>query len=191
MRVTHMKWVVIVASGALFVANQARASLFEPVSDQQLVCEATDVIKGQVTDVQSAWDGDRTAIWTTATVKVSDVIRGTTSRDAIIRVKEVGGTVDDYTIHAEGFPTFRKDEEVVLFLQPWEDDPGTYRVWGYGRGLFAVVRPQGRPPVAYRHDVVESGQPALFTDQLPPVGLLEVLNRQLVGFAQRCERGGR
>jgi len=182
---------LVVAAGLLVVAVSAHASLFEPVSDRQLVCEATEVVRGTVTHVQAAWDEARRAIWTTATVRVEEVIRGTTSPGAELHMKEVGGTVGDYTIKAEGFPTFRHSEEVVLLLQPWEDDPGTYRVWGYGRGLFAVDRGPGRgEPTTRRYDVLESGQATLHTDRIPPVQVLGALSRQLSAFARTCNQAG-
>lgn len=182
---------IAVAVGLLLVAVNAGASLFEPVSDRQLVCEATEVVRGTVTHVQAAWDAARQAIWTTATVRVEEVIRGTAAPGAELRVKEVGGTVDDYTIKAEGFPTFRQDEEVVLLLRPWEDDPATHRVWGYGRGLFAVDRgPGGGEPTTRRYDVVESGQATMHTDRIPPVQVLGVLSRQLAALAKSCESAG-
>jgi hypothetical protein len=180
-----------VAAGLLLVAVNAGASLFEPVSDRQLVCEATDVVRGTVTHVQAAWDEARRAIWTTATVRVDEVIRGATSPSAELHVKEVGGTVGDYTIRAEGFPTFQQDKEVVLLLRPWEEDPGTYRVWGYGRGLFAVDRgPGGGEPTTRRYDVLESGQATLHTDRIPPVQVLGALSRQLRAFARTCNQAG-
>jgi hypothetical protein len=181
---------LVLGGGVLLMSMSAPASQFEPVRDAQLVCEATDVVRGQVTDVQSAWDKDRVAIWTTATVQVEDVIRGNAARGARFQVKEVGGTVAGYTITAEGFPTFRKGEEVVLLLKPWEDGSGAHRVWGYGRGMFVVGRREGGEPTASRHDVVESGRATMFTDRIPPTVVLGTLIRELGALARRCGPGG-
>lgn len=181
--------VILIGVAGLF-ASRVFASLFEPVSDAQLVCEATDVIQGEVTEVQAAWDDAHTAIWTTARVQVTDALRGGLAREAVITVKEVGGTVDGYTIRAEGFPTFRPGEGVVLLLRPWEDGSGSYRVWGYGRGMFALAQGTGREATAQRADVVESGQPTMFTDRLPPTVVLETLTRELRGLARACEQRG-
>ena len=177
---------LILLTGALLLSPETKASMFEPVSDLQLVCESTDIIHGQVAEVQSAWDNEHTAIWTTASVQVHDVIRGPRQRDAVIKVKEVGGTVGGYTVKAEDFPTFRKGDEVVLLLQSWDDGSDTYRVWGYGRGMFMVTRRETRAPAASRYDVVESGRPTMFVDQLPPAVLLEQLNSQLGALVRRC-----
>ena len=181
---------VLVVCSLFVVAGSSWASLFEPVPDRQLVCEATDVVEGQVVDVQSAWDTAHAAIWTTATVRIEGTIRGQTQPGTMLRVKEVGGAVDDYTIKAEGFPTFRPGEDVVLLLRPWDDEPGTYRVWGYGRGMFVVDRAEGREPSARRYDVVESGHSTMFTDRIHPTVVLGSLNRTLNGLAKSCERGG-
>lgn len=181
---------VLVAWSLFVVAGSSQASMFEPVPDRQLVCEATDVVEGRVVDVQSSWDTAHTAIWTTATVRVEGAIRGQTQPGATLRVKEVGGSVDEYTITAEGFPTFRPGEDVVLLLRPWDDEAGVYRVWGYGRGMFVVDRAEGREPSARRYDVVESGHATMFTDRIPPTVVLGSLNRALSGFAKSCERGG-
>lgn len=170
---------------------KAVASLFESVSDGQLVCEATDVVHGQVAAAHSAWDEERGAIWTTATVRIDEAIRGNQARGATVTVKEIGGTVDGYTIQAEGFPSFQQGEEVVLLLKPWEDEPSVYRVWGYGRGKFVVSRRDGRAAVASRHDVVEAGRPTMFTDRIPPTALLEHLTRELGSLARECQSRGR
>ncbi len=183
--------VFVLVSGLLLFSFQARASLFEPVSDQQLVCESTDIIHGQITDVQASWDADGQAIWTTATVSVRKALKGALQPDSVIQVREVGGTVDDYTIKAEGFPTFRSGEEVVLLLRPWEGGSGTYRVWGYGRGMFSIEQGQGFPPVVSRYDVIESGRPTMHIDQVPPRILLNNLDRELNGLVQRCKEKGR
>jgi hypothetical protein len=165
---------------------QGSASVFEAVSDRQLICEATEIIRGHVTEIQSAWDSSHDAIWTTATVQVQDVLAGTLAPQTTIHLKEVGGTVDGYTIKAEGFPTFRVGEEIVALLRPWDDDPGAYRVWGYGRGLYTVSRRGAQRPAASRYDVVESGRATMAVDRIPPALLLEGLSRQLEGFRRTC-----
>ncbi|MBI4342060.1 MAG: hypothetical protein HY599_01690 [Candidatus Omnitrophica bacterium] len=147
------------------------------------------MIRGHVTGVQSAWDGQHRAIWTTATVAIEEVLRGSLNPTTSIQVKEVGGSVGDYTIKAEGFPTFRQDEEVVLLLQPWEDGSGAYHVWGYGRGMFVVSHRDNRAPTAARYDVVETGRATMLTDRLAPEAVLDQLSRELRGLARSCDAG--
>ena len=178
------------ASTMLALSSSAFASLFEPVRDRQLVCESTQIIRGQVTDARSAWDPQGQAVWTTATVQIDAVHRGDLSPGTSITVKEVGGTVGSFTLEAEGFPTFKQGEEVVLLLRPWEDDPSTYRVWGYGRGKFNITRGGGRGPTAIRADVDRSGRPTMFTDRLAPASVLEELEAGVNSLAKSCGAGG-
>ena len=187
------RWVSVIGVlllGVVVTTACVSASLFEPVSDRQLVCEATDIVRGRIETVQADWDSDHTAIWTTATLQVDEVVRGTLSPGASVPLKEVGGTADGYAIQADGFPTFRDGEEVVVLLRPWEDDSGVYRVWGYGRGMFLVDRGPGGVPTARRFDLAESGQATMHVDRIPPAIVLDALNRQLSGLAKRCEAGG-
>lgn len=175
----------------LLASATVSASVFEPVSDRQLVCEAAHVVRGRVTSVRSAWDTAHTAIWTTASLQVDGTIRGALGRGAVATIKEVGGTVDGFTIRGEQFPTFREGEELVVLLRPWDDGSGAYRVWGYGRGMFVVERgPDGKAGSARRYDVVETGRPVMVTDQVPAVIVVERLEEQLRGLARGCGQGG-
>ncbi len=189
MSVTWTRVVVIAVVSAFGLASPSFASLFEPVGDRQLVCETTAIVRGQVTDVQSTWDAQHTAIWTTAMVTVTQGHRGSLTRGTAITVKEVGGTVGDLTIEAEGFPTFRTGEEVVLLLRPWDDGSGAYRVWGYGRGMFMVTRRGTLGATATRHDVQVSGRTTMFVDLIDPTTLLESLERELRTLAFTCPGG--
>lgn len=183
---TRWWWSVLLVSAGVTMSCPVFASLFEPVRDRQLVCESTAIVRGKVTEARSAWDPQGQAIWTTATVQIDAVHRGGLSPGTSITVKEVGGTVGSFTLEAEGFPTFQQGEEVVLLLRPWEDDPSTYRVWGYGRGKFNVTRQGGRGPTAVRADVDRAGRSTMVTDRLPPASVLDNLEQELSSLAKGC-----
>lgn len=57
--------------------------------------------------------------------------------------------------------------------------------------MFALVQGKGREATAHRHDVVESGQPTMFIDRIPPTIVLEALTRELSALAGACEQRGR
>lgn len=177
---------IIVMCGVLIVSVRAPASTFAAASDLQIACEATDIIQGQVIDVRSAWDEERVAIWTTATVQVQGKVKGNMLRGGVVEVKEVGGTVNGFNIAAIGFPTFRKGEEVVILLRPWEDN-SAYRVWGYGRGMYNIAREGRQAAVAHRNDTRKSGKATMFTDRIPPIVPLDRLNRELAALAKNCK----
>lgn len=177
---------LLLLSGILGISGKASGSTFAAVSDRQLTCEATDIIQGQVIDVRSAWDEERVAIWTTATVQVQGNIKGKMLRGGVVEVKEVGGTVNGFTIAAIGFPTFHNGEEVVMLLRPWEGNSTAYRVWGYGRGMYNLTRDGKQGAVAHRYDTRESGKTTMFTDRIPPIVPLDQLNRSLAALAKSC-----
>jgi hypothetical protein len=178
---------LLVLSGIFLMPGRALASTFAPDSDGQLACEATDIIQGQIIDIRSAWDTERVAIWTTATVQVQGNVKGKMLRGGVVEVKEVGGTVDGLTITAIGFPTFGKGEEVVMLLRPWEDNSAAYRVWGYGRGMYNIARDGRQGAVAHRYDTRKSGKATMFTDHIPPIVPLDRLNRELAALAKNCK----
>ncbi|MDP2606507.1 MAG: hypothetical protein Q8S00_28530 [Deltaproteobacteria bacterium] len=179
--------VLIVMCGVLIGTFRVSASTFTAASDGQLACEATDIIQGQVIDVRSAWDEERVAIWTTATVQVQGNVKGKMVRDGVVEVKEVGGTVNGFNITAIGFPTFRKGEEVVMLLRPWEDNATAFRVWGYGRGMYNIARDGRQAAVAHRYDTRGTGKATMFTDRIPPIVPLDRLNRELAALAKNCK----
>jgi hypothetical protein len=178
---------LIVMCGVLIGSFRASASTFAPASDLQITCEATDIIHGQVVDVSSAWDEERVAIWTTATVQVQGKVKGNMLRGGVIEVKEVGGTVNGFNITAIGFPTFRKGEEVVMLLRPWEDNATAFRVWGYGRGMYHIARDGRQAAVAHRFDTRATGKATMFTDRIPAIVPLDRLNRELAALAKGCK----
>lgn len=175
---------------AVFATAAAWGSMFEPVSDQRLVCESLDIVRGTIVSTQSAWEGDPQAIWTRAVLQVERTIRGDRQPGDLIDLKEIGGTVGDYTIVAHQFPSFRAGDKVVVMLAPWDDGSPDMRVWGYGRGMFMVARQHGRPEEARRYDLVESDHPTMHTDRLQPMMDVDDLVRNLHDLSARCPQGG-
>lgn len=191
MRARHVR-VLLAATGmaAALAPAAAWGSMFMPVSDQQLVCESLDIVRGTIVSTQSAWEGDPQAIWTRAVLQVDRTIRGDRRPGDLIDIKEIGGTVGDYTIVAHQFPTFHAGDQVLVMLAPWDDGSPEMRVWGYGRGMFMVARQHGRPDEARRYDLVEAGVPAMHTDRLQPLMDVDDLVRGLHELSARCPMGG-
>jgi hypothetical protein len=190
MKERRLRQFLAVTGMAAFVSAAAWGSMFEPVSDQRLVCESLDIVRGTIVSTQSAWEGDPQAIWTRAVLEVKRGIRGERQAGDLIDLKEIGGTVGDYTIVAHQFPTFRAGDEVVLMLAPWDDGSPEMRVWGYGRGMFLVSRQHGRPDEALRYDLVESNHSTMHTDRLQPMMDVDDLVRNLRELSARCPMGG-
>jgi len=179
------------ACAALMATAGSWASMFEPVTDQQLVCESVDVVRATVLEVQSSWEGNPEAIWTHALLRVDQSIRGNRFPGDYFDVKEIGGTVGEYTIVAHQFPTFHAGDKVVVMLAPWDDGSGIQRVWGYGRGMFVVAQGNGREQAqARRHDLVESGERTMHEDRLKANMGVDDLVRELHLLSANCAPGG-
>jgi hypothetical protein len=190
MKARRLREFLALTGMAVLATTAASGTTFMPVSDQQLVCESVDIVRGTILSTQSAWEGDPQAIWTRAVLQVDKAIRGDHQPGDVIDLKEVGGTVGDYTIVAEQFPSFRAGDEVIVMLAPWDDGSPEMRVWGFGRGMFMVARQHGRPDEAQRYDLVESRHPTMQVDRLQPLMDVDDLVRNMRELSGRCPTGG-
>ena len=118
------------------MALPVSASQFLDVPFDEMVRGTSAVVRGTIVGpVTSAWDESGEVIYSYANLRVDEYVTG--SGPAMIRLREVGGTVAGYTQQAIGFPVLRQGEDVVLLLSNWEDS-GDYRIHGYARGKFLV-----------------------------------------------------
>jgi len=124
----------------LALAIPMSASQFQELSFDQIAREAKYVVRGQVIDTWSQWDDAREVIYTYATVRVNRYFGETTGPD-VLMVREVGGTVDGYTMEAIGFPMIRRGEQIVAFLA---EDGSDLRIHAYNQGKFLVRERRGR-----------------------------------------------
>lgn len=120
----------------LATALPLSASQFIQLPFDQVARESTYIVHGTVTNVYSAWDDAHETIFSYATVQVKNYISEKTGPD-VLMVREVGGTVGNYTQQAIGFPELREGEDVVLMLTKW-DDSNDLRINAYNQGKFLV-----------------------------------------------------
>lgn len=131
---------------ALVMALPMAASQFLDVPFDEMVSGSSAIVRGTVVGpVTSAWDASGEVIYSYATVRVDEYITG--SGPGLIRIREVGGTVGDYTIQAIGFPELRSDENVVLLLTGWDDGP-EYRIHSYSKGKY-ILRENAMGPMLF------------------------------------------
>lgn len=124
--------------GAMLMAGAtiAAASTFLKVDIPTLKRMSESVIQARVTNVQSAWNEEGSAIFTFVTLQVTGRLHGTSADELVVRVP--GGTVGDFTSEMEGAPRFQEGDEVVAFIARWYD--GVPMVAGYAEGLSKVNR---------------------------------------------------
>ncbi len=127
--------VAVTLSIVALMAVPVSASQFVRWSMDQMVLASSSVVHGQITATWSSWDAAHETISTYAELRVLRYIAG--EGPATLIVREVGGTVGDYTQEAIGFPVLRQGEEVVLFLTAWQDT-GHPRIQGYDQGKYLI-----------------------------------------------------
>jgi hypothetical protein len=126
------------------VAVPLSASTFFKLSPRDLVRDSAAVVQGQVLKVSSFWDASGRVIVTEAQIQVEEKIFG--NAPSVVVVRTFGGTVNGYTVEAHGFPKFRANERLLLYLEAEKD--GVTRVAGYQQGQFRIVRDQAGVEIA-------------------------------------------
>ncbi len=101
----------------------------------QLTAGATAIARGHVVDVVSQWNDEHTTIYTYTTIVVTGWLKGTGPKTITIRTP--GGEVGDTGLWVEDVPVFFKDQEVVTFVKPIEEEP-FMQVHGMYQGKFTV-----------------------------------------------------
>lgn len=118
---------------ALSAADQASAQATSP-EVTELADAASIVLTGRVTGVTVG--SEAAAIYTYATIAVSDVLKGEV-REASVVVKQLGGTLPTLGLYIADQATFAPNEDVLLFLAVRPRDGTLYTV-GLSRGKMPV-----------------------------------------------------
>lgn len=139
-----MKRLMSIGLLLMAVAVPMSASTFFRMTPGELVRGSAAVIQGQVLKVSSFWDASGRVIVTEAQIQVEEKVFG--NAPSVVVVRTFGGTVDGYTVEAQGFPTFRAKERVLLYLEAEKD--GASRVTGYQQGQFRIVRDKAGVEIA-------------------------------------------
>src|SRR6185369_15494171 len=122
---------------AMALALPICASQFVQLPFDTVARDSALIVRGTLGPVSSAWDDSHEVIYSYATLRVARYMAGSGPR--VLMVREVGGTVGDYTQEAIGFPSLREGQEVVLFLSRW-DDSADWRIEAYNQGKYRVIK---------------------------------------------------
>jgi hypothetical protein len=117
--------------------RDADATIIVPTEDHHLIRQASTIVLGQVTSIDSHWYAAKTQIHTHVGVRVEEVLKGEL-REIEITVNQLGGTVGGLRSWIFGSPEFVLGERVLLFLTANPD--GTLRVLSLYQGKFSVVQ---------------------------------------------------
>src|SRR5690349_11947899 len=84
------------------------------LSMEDLAKKADAIVLGTVTQQESAWDAQHTAIYTDVTLAVEQVLTG--SPGEVVTLRVAGGVVGDIGMRTSNDATFRAGERVIVFL---------------------------------------------------------------------------
>lgn len=136
--------VMLLLLSALVLSLPAAASTFIHMTQKDLVRDAASVVQGRVISTSSYWNPTGQVIVTDAMLQVEDAVLG--NAPTVVVVRTFGGTVGGYTIEAHGFPKFRVNERLLLFLEP--ETEGAARVAGYQQGQYRIVTDKSGAEIA-------------------------------------------
>jgi hypothetical protein len=120
---------------ALTAVSTLATSVIVP-SDDELTIGARAIVRGQVTNVASAFDEAHNGIFTYITLEVAEVYKGVLPLGTLV-IKEPGGIARDRGSLIYGIPTFTVGERVLLYLDTWPD--GSLRVHQWFLGKFTIT----------------------------------------------------
>lgn len=114
------KKIFLGAAIAALAALAAPALSLVLLTEASIVKQSDRVVLGTVTSSQAQWldpDGDGVqSIYTVATFRVDQSIKGTDRAGAVLTLHVFGGTIGNRTMGAPGIPLFKADERLLLCL---------------------------------------------------------------------------
>lgn len=120
------------------LAAAASATTVVPMSVEDLTRAASHVVQVRVLESWSAWNPQRTLIYTYSRVQVERALKGQPA-DTMV-VKQLGGSAGGYTQKVAGVRQFQPGEEALLFLRPSIAGDGTMAIVGLMQGNFRIAQ---------------------------------------------------
>lgn len=121
---------VVAASGSLYSQLSVRAT-------DDMTRQADVVAVGRVVALKSEWNQDRTRIYTKVTLSVNEYLKGD-GQGGQLTIMTLGGEVDGIGELYTHTPTFRENEEVIVFAR--KEGTNRYRVSGGVKGKLLVTK---------------------------------------------------
>jgi hypothetical protein len=126
---------VAFAALALVGTSTANATTVTKMSLKDLARNSDAVVMARVEDQVARYDVNK-EIYTYVTLRVLDPVKGS-HKDDVITIRQLGGVVDNIASIVPGMPTFKKGDEVVVFLTQ-KDKAGYPWIMGLQQGKYTV-----------------------------------------------------
>jgi hypothetical protein len=144
------------AFGLFAISGNRAMALMVELGLDELTQDADLILRGEVTDMKSEWNEDKTAIYTYITFNVKERIHGEYDTQTIT-IKQRGGEVDGIGMVVSDCAEFKKGEEAIVFLKPERDVQAVrLRRAGRARTITELVgKNQGKYSVA-KDDIAQA-----------------------------------
>ncbi len=125
--------------GLIFLfALLGSATTILPMTIGQMTRAATAIVQVRVLNSWSAWNPQRTLIYTYSRVQMLHAYKGAPAETLV--VKQLGGSAGGYTQHVAGIRYFQNGEDALLFLRPSVAADGTMVIVGLMQGNFRMAQ---------------------------------------------------
>ncbi len=149
---------ILVISLFLLFHTASGWALMIKLSTEDLTEKAENIIVGKVVRKECRYDEEGKRIYTYVTISVEEDIKGK-SEAKEITIKHLGGEMDDIVMWVSDSPSFKENEEVLLFLKKGKK-PEVKEIIGRAQGKFRVKRDEfsgERIVVSKGREVYEKG----------------------------------
>jgi hypothetical protein len=141
---------LLIAVAGLIGAQAAFATSVQKLSLQELTKKSDSIVMARVDDASASWDANHKEIYSYYTLHILQPVKGRKG-ETTITLRQIGGTVGNIASIVPGMPSFKKGEEVVVFLTQ-KDAAGYPWVMGLQQGKYSIVEKNGAKVV--RNDLV-------------------------------------
>ena len=123
----------------ILMSSPLSAAIIKYLSMDELIHQADLIVLGTCEQVTSSWDREKKNIYTFVTVIPQRCLKSSEC-PPVIRIRQLGGVVDNLAMTIVGSPVFSPKEKVVVFLIRSGDS--YYQVLGLAQGKFSVLKRQ-------------------------------------------------
>ena len=117
--------------------QKASASIVISLTLEDLTLQADLIVLGRCEEVHGTWNEDRSMIFTYITLSSEKCLKSSLCPSQV-KIRHLGGAVNDTNMKVVGVPSFQKGERVILFLKGSSE--GYYRIIGLSQGKFSIIR---------------------------------------------------
>lgn len=131
-------------------ASPARATTVVEMTPAELAAAAQLIVAGDCTEVHAVWAGP--TLVTLATYAVEETLKGPPQTQVVVALP--GGIDSQRPVPVQmiypGAPTAVVGEHSLLFLNTFDDVPGSFMVTGFAQGKFTLVPGANGPTTLHR-----------------------------------------